>query len=95
MTKIGILTFHYVHNLGTVLQAYGLLQFIKSLGYSAQVIDYRNKQMNDFWNSPNFWLPLKGLSFVKKLRRIIGNICRLPNILLFPIKMKCGHKVLN
>ena len=85
--KIGILTFHYVHNFGAVLQAYGLLEYIKSLGHECHIIDYRNSQMNKFWNSPFWWyLPIKGLSFVKKVRRVIGNLCRLPNFFLFPIK---------
>lgn len=39
--KIGILTFHCAHNYGAVLQAYGLLEFLKSQGHEVHIIDYR------------------------------------------------------
>lgn len=39
--KIGILTFHYAHNYGAVLQAYALSTFLKKKGYQAQIVDYR------------------------------------------------------
>lgn len=39
--KIGILTFHCAHNYGAVLQAYGMLEFLKSLNHEAYIIDYR------------------------------------------------------
>lgn len=40
--KVGILTFHHSRNYGAVLQAYGLKEVIKSLGYDVETIDYRN-----------------------------------------------------
>ncbi|MDE6311372.1 MAG: polysaccharide pyruvyl transferase family protein [Muribaculaceae bacterium] len=40
--KIGILTFHYAHNYGAVLQAYGLQEYLKSLGHETYIIDHRN-----------------------------------------------------
>lgn len=39
--KLGILTFHAAHNYGAVLQAYGLLKYLTSLGHDVFVIDYR------------------------------------------------------
>lgn len=39
--KIGILTFHYVHNYGAVLQAYALKAFLTNCGHDAYVIDYQ------------------------------------------------------
>lgn len=39
--KIGILTFHFAHNNGAMLQTYGLSTFLRSLGYDAEIIDYR------------------------------------------------------
>lgn len=41
MKKVGILTFHQVHNYGAVLQAWALSNTIGVLGHSATVIDYR------------------------------------------------------
>lgn len=40
--KIGILTFHYAHNYGAVLQAYSLKTYLESLGHDVRIIDYRN-----------------------------------------------------
>jgi hypothetical protein len=39
--RVGILTFHYSHNYGAVLQAYGLSEAIRAMGHSVQVVDYR------------------------------------------------------
>ena len=39
--KIGILTFHCAVNFGAVLQAFGLSQYLRSLGHDVSVIDYR------------------------------------------------------
>ena len=38
--KIGILTFHRALNVGAVLQAYALQQYLASLGHSVEFIDY-------------------------------------------------------
>ncbi|MGE4588694.1 MAG: polysaccharide pyruvyl transferase family protein [Acidaminococcaceae bacterium] len=40
MKKIGILTWHYLENNGSALQAYALQQTINSLGYEAVIINY-------------------------------------------------------
>lgn len=39
--KIGILTFHYAHNYGAMLQAYALSMKLRSLGHCVEIIDYR------------------------------------------------------
>ena len=38
--KIGILTFHYAHNYGAMLQAYALSMKLRSLGHCVEIIDY-------------------------------------------------------
>ena len=89
--KIGILTFHYVHNFGAVLQAYGLLQYIKSLGLDVHVIDYRNNRMNRYWNSPKL-LPISlKESLTSNLMHIFGNLIRL---FILPVKLK-RKKIFN
>lgn len=40
--QIGILTFHYAHNYGAVLQAYALKEYLNRIGHTAKIIDYRN-----------------------------------------------------
>lgn len=39
--KIGIITFHCAINYGAVLQAYGLQEYLKSIGHDVYVINYR------------------------------------------------------
>lgn len=41
MYEIGILTFHYAHNYGAMLQAYALNTYLNKHGYDARIIDYR------------------------------------------------------
>lgn len=65
--KIGILTFHYAHNYGAVLQAYALKTKLKRMGYEAEVLNYQNKYIArlyrtgthiDYWKRdilPNRW----------------------------------------
>ena len=43
--NIGILTFHYAHNYGAVLQAYALKTYLESLGHVVTILDYRNKHI--------------------------------------------------
>lgn len=38
--KIGILTFHFAHNYGAMLQTYALKEYIRSLGHQVYIINY-------------------------------------------------------
>lgn len=40
--KIGILTFHYVHNYGAVWQAYALRHVLEEMGHEVEIVNYRN-----------------------------------------------------
>ena len=44
--KIGIITIHSVFNYGAMLQAYALSEYLNSMGYSSEVIDYRPYKIN-------------------------------------------------
>ena len=54
--KIGILTFHNAINYGAVLQAYATQELLKSMGHSAEVIDYRNLAIEKYYDRLNFHL---------------------------------------
>ena len=41
--KIGIITFHFVHNQGAVLQCFALKKYLEEKGHEVEVIDYRPK----------------------------------------------------
>lgn len=75
--KIGILTFHRAENFGAVLQCYALQTFLQSKGYDVEVIDYRNKTIENGYKlftvqKGNFFLVLK--SIVKSLFTLIARI---------------------
>ena len=38
--KIGILTFHFAHNYGAMIQAYAMQTYLQKLGHESFVIDY-------------------------------------------------------
>lgn len=40
--KIGIITWHYYTNYGSMLQTYALVKTVRSLGYDARVLNYHN-----------------------------------------------------
>lgn len=48
--KIGIITLHYAINFGSFFQAYALVETLNSLGYEANIIDYRDCEI-EFENS--------------------------------------------
>lgn len=45
MKKIGIITWHYYANFGSVLQAYALQETISKMGYKAEFVNYHNPRL--------------------------------------------------
>ena len=43
--KYGILTYHNIPNIGAILQAQALCEFIRSCGYDCDIIDYTCKNI--------------------------------------------------
>lgn len=79
--KIGILTFHCAINYGAVLQAYGLQEYLKSLGHEVYIIDYR----------PDYLFTPYRLFFSEaaKGRGLLGNIrFFMRELLAVPIRYK-------
>lgn len=69
--KIGILTFHVAHNYGAVLQTYALQKYLSKKGHEVEVIDYRPKSLLNPYQ-PWLSVSLKGLSLIRKIKRIAG-----------------------
>ena len=40
--KIGLLTYHHTTNFGSLLQTYALYRTVIGMGYSCEIVDYRN-----------------------------------------------------
>jgi len=65
--KLGILTYHRAHNFGALLQAYALKQYLISIGYDVDIVDYfphYHQQMYALWP----WSYFKQWGFKQKLR---------------------------
>lgn len=75
--KIGILTFHSAVNYGAVLQAYGLQEYLKSLGHDVYLIDYRPLYLSDPYNV-FMWNWDKKLSAIRNILLLIRNLVVLP-----------------
>lgn len=76
--KVGIITFHFAHNYGAMLQAYALLQKIKSMGHETYIIDYAPKYHTKRYLRPSFLncLSRNPIDLMRKLLSfiILGNI---------------------
>ena len=60
--KIGIITFHYAHNYGAVLQAFALCSKLRKEGYDAKIVDLRRSFIY------NQYLPLELSYFYNNYR---------------------------
>lgn len=60
--KIGIITFHRANNYGAVLQCYALQTKLKALGYKTEVIDYRQRDIEDVYKPIRWNIIKKGLT---------------------------------
>lgn len=69
--KIGTLTFHRACNYGGVLQCFALVKALRSMGYDAEVIDYRNPTIESSYE----------LISLKSLRRFISSLLSFPRSL--------------
>lgn len=63
--KIGILTWHYLDNYGSLVQAYALKKTLDGLGHEVQIINYRKEAKTDFLHN--------------LLRAVRGHMPHLPN----------------
>lgn len=73
--KIGILTFHRATNYGAIMQAYGLVSYLKKQGHDAKVIDYKPEGMGLLYS------PLNNVpTLFRKLKRIALNVYMLPSL---------------
>lgn len=50
--KIGILTFHRAINYGAVLQAYATQTVLNDNGFQAEIIDYKNQYVKEYYETP-------------------------------------------
>lgn len=74
--KIGILTFHFAHNSGAVLQAYALQKVLKELGHEVFVIDYVPEELKKFqYKKYKIFPNKKNLPLKIKIRIMSRLIC--------------------
>ena len=70
--RIGILTFHFAHNYGAVLQAYALCYSLRAIGHEARVIDYFPEDLRHLYTRNPFCVARKR-EFFDKMRRLPRN----------------------
>lgn len=70
--RVGILTWHYHHNFGSMLQAYALQRAIEKLGFSSCVIDYYDSALSE---------PPTAVTYAKYLIKKAMDICGLKRLL--------------
>lgn len=70
MKKIGIITFHRAVNYGAVLQAFATQEFLKANGFNAEIIDYRDKILEN----PYKFLKLPRGGIKTKIKKILNDI---------------------
>lgn len=66
--KIGIITFHAAFNYGSMLQAYALQTYLKSMGHTGVIINFRTMKQKMTYSPPIYFGSfIKALSSVKRL----------------------------
>lgn len=80
--KIGILTFHYAHNYGAVLQCYALQVYLESLGHNVKVIDYRSKYIASGYRLFDVRRFLGSKNPISILKKLLNEIKLFPQRLL-------------
>ncbi|MCX7986266.1 MAG: polysaccharide pyruvyl transferase family protein [Bacteroidales bacterium] len=74
--NIGILTFHRAHNYGAMLQAYALMHFLDTKGYSVEIIDYWPSEMREEY----LWVPnFRYRNFLSRFKGLIKFLIGAPN----------------
>ena len=74
--KIGILTFHRAHNYGAVLQCYALQEVLKGMGHDVEVIDYRQPQIEQYYNHWSIMTLIKSCIKFWRLRGYIAQLLK-------------------
>ena len=68
--KIGIITFHFAHNYGAVLQAYAMYEKLRNLKYDPYIIDYRPLYHTSWFKRGISWRSCLSYSFVRIFKNI-------------------------
>lgn len=71
--KIGVLTFHYCHNYGAMLQAFALKKALISLGYDVSFVDYELPWLTRRYTLFRFYM-FQDLSLIKKIKKFFGTL---------------------
>lgn len=94
--KTGIITFHFAHNYGAMLQAYALMSHMESIGHEVSIINYTPQKLDKEYT-------INPLRYIRKPKLMIKQCIKLPirfkqyNIFndFLNQKMKLTHEVRN
>lgn len=72
--KVGIVTFHFPHNYGAMIQAYAMQQYLTVKGHDAYIIDYQPEYHLKWYPKPKFIKLSFDSGITKMLRSLIGGM---------------------
>ena len=72
--KVGIITFHFPHNYGAMIQAYAMQQKLKSFGHDVSIIDYTPDYHTTWYRKGRTFKECFEKSFFVTLRHLVGFI---------------------
>lgn len=77
--KVGIITFHAVHNFGAVLQAYGLQDYLRRIGHDAYILDYRPQYLKERYKAFSLKRVFKKTS-AKRIKLLLREFLTYPTL---------------
>ncbi len=72
--KVGIVTFHFAHNYGAMLQAFALQETMKRMGHEAFIIDYAPEYHTKWFNRTISWRSCLSRSIKKMVTTIVNKL---------------------
>lgn len=73
--KIGILTFHYAHNYGAVMQTFALRTYLRRNGYDTRILNYQNKTIaSRYVNKLPYEYQLKDFVHVRHIPQMLKSV---------------------
>ena len=75
--RIGILTYHFAHNYGAILQCYALQTYLTTQGHDVYVIDHKLPAI-EIPYKPIYWRRFVSINPLKAVRKCITEIKLLP-----------------
>ncbi len=96
MKKVDIMTFHFAHNYGAILQSYALREYIISLGYRCEIVNYMPRSLVHVYSLNPFIEGFHPKVIMRRIKQTIKRIKQYRYFVDFTYKyLKCTGFVLK